>query len=360
MTSTGAPPTTDSVMYQTMHRQPADLRRLLATDGWQAATEAAGRIAHARRTYVVGIGTSYHAALVGAWLLRAAGSDARAISSFDFASYPESAQVAADDAVVVMAHSGVKTYSTASLNRGVEVDAARISIGSLTAEHPGSQQILRTVERERSAAFTASHMAAMTVLAQVATALGESRGASGTAGFRDALATLPDAVEAALEREDDVLPIARLAAESRVYAIGGGPNDATAREAVIKVREAAQGWIDALPVEQFLHGPLVAVNAGDVGVVIQVAGRSAARVAEVARVLDAIGTRLWVIGEPIADIDALGTFALPELPEVISPLLTVLGVQLLAYHMAVVRGTNPDLFRRDDPRYAAALKLLTL
>src|ERR1700716_2618171 len=104
-------PTTDSVMYQTMHRQPSDLRGLLQT-GWAPAEEAAGRLANARRVFLVGIGTSYHAARGGAWLLRAAGCDARAVSSFDFALYPTSADVRADDAVVVMAHSGVKRYST--------------------------------------------------------------------------------------------------------------------------------------------------------------------------------------------------------------------------------------------------------
>src|SRR5258708_37768612 len=76
-------PTTDSAMYQTMHRQPDDLRRLLS-EGWAPAAEAAQRLAGARRVFIVGIGTSYHAALVGAWLLRAAGSDARGVSSFDF------------------------------------------------------------------------------------------------------------------------------------------------------------------------------------------------------------------------------------------------------------------------------------
>src|ERR1700716_156518 len=99
-------PTTDSVMYQTMHRQPSDLRGLLDA-GWGPAEEAAQRLAGARRGYMVGIGTSYHAALVGAWLLRSAGSDARAVSSFDFGVYSEAADLTPDDAVVVMAHSGV-------------------------------------------------------------------------------------------------------------------------------------------------------------------------------------------------------------------------------------------------------------
>ena len=70
MVSEMSAPTTDSAMYQTMHRQPSDLRRLLDS-GWAPAEEAAGRLASARRVFTVGIGTSYHAALVGAWLLRA-------------------------------------------------------------------------------------------------------------------------------------------------------------------------------------------------------------------------------------------------------------------------------------------------
>src|SRR5579884_1775997 len=111
-----AVPTTDSAMYQTIHRQPADLRRLLA-EGWAPAGEAADRLATARRIFLVGIGTSYHAALVGSWLLRAAGSDARAINSFDFALYPDSFPLADGDAVVVMAHSGVKRLSGEAMAR---------------------------------------------------------------------------------------------------------------------------------------------------------------------------------------------------------------------------------------------------
>jgi glucosamine--fructose-6-phosphate aminotransferase (isomerizing) len=346
-------------MYQTMHRQPNDVRRLLDT-GWQPAEEAAQRLADARRIFTVGIGTSYHAALVGGWLLRAAGSDARAVSSFDFGLYSTSVELRPDDAVIVMAHSGVKQYSTRALERASAIGATRISVGSLTAVHDGSQQVLRTVERETSAAFTASHLAAMTVLAQVAALLGEGRGSTPVQEFRAALERLPEQIENVLAREDAVVEIAREAAARRVYAVGAGPNEATALEAVIKVREAAQGWIDGLAIEQFLHGPLVATNAGDVAVVVNVAGHAAARVAQIARVLDAIGARLWLIGQGVDGLEQAEVFGLPELPELISPLLAVVPVQVLAYQMAVVRGINPDRFRRDDPKYAAALGLIQL
>jgi glucosamine--fructose-6-phosphate aminotransferase (isomerizing) len=274
------------------------------------------------------------------------------VSSFDFAVYPEAFPVSADDAVIVMAHSGVKTYSTRSLERAAQVGAVRISVGSMTAEHAGSQQVLRTVEREKSAAFTASHLAAMTVLAQIAVVLGAS--------FRSSLSELPALVQDVLDRQDSIAPVAARAARQRIYAVGAGPNEATALEAVIKVREAAQGWIDGLALEQFLHGPLIAANAGDLAIVVNVPGAASGRTAEITRVLAAIGLDLWIVGEPVGEVDS-AHFALPPgLPEILTPLLAVIPIQLFAYFMSVEKGIDPDKFRRDEARYANALSLLKL
>jgi glucosamine--fructose-6-phosphate aminotransferase (isomerizing) len=131
-------------------------------------------------------------------------------------------------------------------------------------------------------------------------------------------------------------------------------------ELVIKAREAAYGQVDALAVEQFLHGPIVAVNEGDLAVLVRAPGAAAARVAEVGQVLDGMGARLWVVGDAIDGLPGATTFALPELPELLSPLLAVVPMQMLAYRMAVEKGVNPDTFRRDDPRYAAAFGLVKL
>jgi len=352
-------PTTDSFMYRTMHRQPDDLRRLLES-GWEGARQAAERLAPAQRLFVTGIGTSYHAALVGEWLLRAAGADARAVMSSDVALYPESVGLRSGDAVIVMAHTGVKRFSGEAMAHAAAAGVPVVSVGSLTAEHPGSQLVLRTVEREKSAAFTASHLAAMTVLAQVAVELGERRQAAGVRGLRAALGRLPDQVAEVLAREGEVLPVAREALGRRIYAAGAGPNAATALEAVIKAREAAQAWIDALPLEQFLHGPIVVVNAGDVAVLVNVPGPAAARVAEIAAVLAAIGARLWLVGAPVTTVPTARVFALPELPELLSPLLAVVPMQVLAYHLAALGGINPDRFRRDEATYAAAFGLLKI
>ena len=287
--------------------------------------------------------------MVGAWLLRATGADARAVSSFDFALYPDSYPLTAEDAVVVMAHTGVKTYSAVSMQRAHDAGARVLSVGSLTAEHPGSELILRTIEREQSAAYTASHLAAMTVMAQVATVLGEGRGASGVDGFRAALDRLPEQIAGVLAREAEIQPVAEDALQRQIYAIAAGPNEATALELVIKAREAAYVPIDALHAEQFLHGPMVAFNEGDLLVAVTVPGNAYERVADICAVADAMGGKLWIVGRPVDATPDATVFALPELPEMLSPLLAVVPMQMLAYTMAVLRGTHPDTFRRDDP-----------
>lgn len=345
-------PTTDSLMYQTIHRQPQDLTHLL-TDGWPDAQQAADIIAGANRIWVTGIGTSYHAALVGGWLLRATGRDVRAETSFDFATYPDQFPLQPGDAVIIQAHTGVKSYSALALQRAVAAGVPVISIGSETAEHPGSQYILRTCEREKSAAYTTSHLCAMARLAQITVLLGAE-------ALREPLMALPDQITAVIAREAEIEPVAQDAANRHIYAIGAGPNEPTALEFVIKAREAALQPCDGIGVEQFFHGPIVAVNSGDFGLVISSTGASAHRTAAVATALAEIGCTLWSVGDANLGVANATHFAIPTTHELISPLLNVVPIQIFAYHLAVARGAHPDRFRKEDPVYADAFSLLTL
>src|SRR5262245_24468653 len=95
-----------SKMRTTMDPQPAELRRLL--EDTAPARAAAERIA-GRRTWLVGIGTSWHAAHHGAWLLGEAGADARALHAADTAQYGNGFDAA--DAVIVLSHTGHTGYT---------------------------------------------------------------------------------------------------------------------------------------------------------------------------------------------------------------------------------------------------------
>lgn len=350
-------PTTESAMYQTMQRQPADMRRLLE-DASDQIQQAADLVQGARRYIFTGVGTSFHAALAGSWLFRSAGLDAVAINAADIWLYPDTWPISADDAVVVLAHTGARLSSAAALDVARAAGATVISVGSTSAEHEGSQLILRTVERETSAAYTSSHLCAMTALAQLAIELAVRAGTGRVDGWADALATLPDAVTNLLAREDEVAKVARQIVGRRIYATGAGPSEVSALEFVIKSREAALVPVDALPLEQFMHGPMVAVNAGDVIVLVRVPGNAAERSAEAAWMWASLGIDLWVVGDPIEDLDAIGQFRIPSLPEPLSLLLTVVPMQMLAYCLAVEQGTHPDTFRRDDPEYARAFAMM--
>ncbi len=350
--------TTTYAMYTTMHRQPADVRRLLA-EGWEDAARAADRLAAAGRVFVVGIGTSYHAAQIGATLLRAAGADARAVDSHEFAVYPQALRDG--DAVIVMAHRGTKQFSARAVEvaRAAGVPCIGISGRGSQMTDDGPDLVLRTVEQETSSAYTASHVGALTVLAQVATVVGERNGAAAISGWRDALAALPDQIADVLRREEDVNAIAQDFLAHRIYAIGAGPNAPTATEAALKARETAYVTMDGLPAEQFFHGPIVTVNPDDRIVVIAAQGPGLARLAEICNAIRLIGTPQWIVGCSVPAVPDAPRFALPDVPEPLSPLLTVVPVQLLAYYFALAKGTNPDTFRRDDPRYAAAFGSLS-
>src|SRR5688572_22139541 len=86
--------------YQTIHRQPSDLRIMFAREQ-QRIGPAADLLQAASRVFTIGIGSSHHASEVSSWLLRAAGLDAIAIHAFDFVHYPHQFPIHPGDAAVI-------------------------------------------------------------------------------------------------------------------------------------------------------------------------------------------------------------------------------------------------------------------
>ena len=147
-----------SHMRTTMGTQPNELRRLVADP--DPARAAAERIA-GRRTYLVGIGTSWHAAHHGAWFLRDAGLDAWALHSADVAPYARRFDAA--DAVIVLSHTGHTGYTAQTLDRAHEAGAAVVHVTGI-----GAGGDIETVAPETSYAYTASHTGVLMRLAQIA------------------------------------------------------------------------------------------------------------------------------------------------------------------------------------------------
>ncbi|HYB27341.1 MAG TPA: SIS domain-containing protein, partial [Solirubrobacteraceae bacterium] len=221
-----------SSMRETMATQPEALRGML--DDQRGLESAAQRLV-GRRVLVVGTGTSWHAANQGAWWLRMGGLDAWAVPAADAAAghpFPGS-----DDALLLLSHRGTKLYTSEVLER-----ARAAGVPTVVVSKRGNPDAdLETVSEEVSSAFTASHLAALMRVAQLAEHLGASLGA-----LRD----VPDAVARELAQGPvGVKPPARL-----LEFAGVGINAWTAAEGALKVRETALVATEGLACESILHG----------------------------------------------------------------------------------------------------------
>src|SRR5438105_8036444 len=115
-----------SAMRETMAGQPAALRALLAD---AAPVEAAASALAGRPVWLIGIGTSWHAAHHGAWLLREAGVEAEALHAADVAPYERA--ISPEDGVIVLSHTGGTGYSMTMLERAREAGAETVYISGI-------------------------------------------------------------------------------------------------------------------------------------------------------------------------------------------------------------------------------------
>jgi glucosamine--fructose-6-phosphate aminotransferase (isomerizing) len=303
-----------SEMAEAIAAQPVELERLLGER--DPVERCATRVAGRRGFVLAGTGTSWHAAEQGAWLLRRAGLDARAYQSADLAL--DSSTLGPDDVLIALTHTGSKRFTPQLIARARAAGTAVLQISARGAE--GAD--LETVERERSSAYTVSHTAALLRLAQFATILGAELGD---------LDAVPAAASAALEKPLSVPLPARV-----LEFVGGGVNQWTAAEGALKIREAAYVAAQGLAVEQFLHGPSIALQAGDALVCLDGGGPWSERLAEVATAAERAGASAVRIRET-------------GLGEALSIFPLTVAVQRIALQAAETLRTNPDSFGRDVP-----------
>ena len=310
-----------SAMRRAMESQPGELRRLLAD---AAPAQAAAERLAGRRVQLIGVGSSWHAAQHGAWMLREAGVQADAAHAADFAPYEQA--IDPQDGVVVLSHTANTGYSMQMLERAREAGAAVVHISAV-----GKGGDVETVTPEESYAYTVSHTGAMARLAQIARALGAQLGE---------LDAVPDRIAAVLDKPAPLIDVpARL-----VELIGAGPNAWTAQEGALKIREASYVAAEGLSSEQFFHGPSVALDAQDTLVVLDGGGPAADRTEAIARAVEATGARV-------------ARFSERDLGEALSVFALTVVVQRIALELAEARGVSPDRFRyEEDPRRQAAFE----
>jgi len=344
------------------------LGRLAAPDG--PAADLAERIdATARRgapIVVTGCGTSEHAALGVADILREALRDGGratsqatvgAVQAFELALDPPSTGL-----VIGVTHEGGTAATNAALAAARDAGAAVAAITATRHSPAGTiaELVVETDEMDASWCHTIGYvsplLAAVAVEAHVR---GSGVDVEAIAGLMAAGAADPDAAERIA---------GRLGARRHLIVIASGFDRPAGRELVLKVEEGA--WIPSAyrDLETFLHGHLPATSE-ETGLVLVLTDRTRrserlARAAGALAAARAVGTETAAIVATDAaaslpdDVTSAGRLLVPEAPALQAAVAALLGsaipLQLLAERLARARGTNPDPIRRDDPRYRAA------
>lgn len=346
-------------MHDAIMGQPQAIARVIS-DERDNISSLANLVQKSTRVHIVGIGTSWHAALVGEDLLRnrAGRHEARAWNSYEFCYRPP--PLAEDDVVIVLSHRGTKTYSARALElarRSGAATALLTGIGS-DARRDLANVVVETSEPDPSSAFTISHTSALTALTMLAVALSGEDPAKSLSG-------LPDAVQGAISTEDAVREWAAASKDvQRFYFVGTGTDASTAYEAALKMKEANYTTTEGLHLEQYLHGPFVSTDEGClVTFIAPPSDDSEDRVLDIIRAVEEVGARTAAVLQK-GDSDRANlvdtVISVPGCPGIYSPIVYLAPLQLLTYWLALELKCNPDVFRLNDPRHVAARRHYTL
>jgi glutamine---fructose-6-phosphate transaminase (isomerizing) len=298
-------------LERAIRAQPEELRRLAGLE----LPPHANRLAAGERLWLVGTGTSLHAAELGAAMMARAGIDARFASSMDFA---RRAPLRAGDGVIVISHTGETAFARAARARALDLGTETLS---LTATGVGWPEAVEVTEKERSETYTRIYTGALAVLALIAGELG----AEGL-GPEVVVATA-DAAEGALAAPGlDAVP----EPERLLVLAGTGPDAVTAREGALKLREAARLAAEGYDAEYLLHGSAVPLDDRDALLLL---GRDAdGLVDELATAAEAKGVSVARVGESRAE----------PADELMAQIPLTVRLQLLALRRAEQGGHDPD------------------
>jgi glucosamine--fructose-6-phosphate aminotransferase (isomerizing) len=296
--------------------QPEELARLARAGDLHTQVEA---LRQARRIWLVGTGTSFHAAELGAMMFHDAGRAATAVSSLNFVNHAP--PVSPEDGIVLISHNAGEETAFASSAYTLATEAG-LRVIAITRQASGLPHSLETVPKERSHTYSVSYTGALMLLGRLTAEIGAEH------ITLEALRRVPDAVQQAIDRPNiDGVPIP----QRLLLLFGEGPAAVTAREGALKVREASRFPAEGYEVEYLLHGSAVPLTSADHLVALSPPDTNGL-VDAVAGAARTEGIGVTLLAEPASD-----------LPPILAQFPLTARVQLLALRFARERDQDPDL-----------------
>jgi glucosamine--fructose-6-phosphate aminotransferase (isomerizing) len=205
------------------------------------------------------------------------------------------------------------------------------------AEHP----LYCHAGKEHSLPATKTYTTSLALVAALAAKL------SGQNELVEGLRRIPDLIRAILATEPEIAEKAeRYRYMDECVVLARGINQCSALETSLKLSETSYLRAHPYSAADFLHGPIAVVDEGYPCVLIAPGGKGLGPMTELTEELEARDAELLVISDQKALLDRARTaLQLPDLsglPELLSPLLAILPAQLFAYHLACVKGRDPD------------------
>lgn len=346
-------------MLKEIHEQPRSIQdcfrgRLNAEEGWVSLggiKDYEHKMIQAQRIVMVACGTSWHACLVGEYLfedLARINVEVEYASEFRY----RNPIINENDIVIAVSQSGETADTLAALELAKSKGATILGICNVVGS-----SISRITDAgsythagpEIGVASTKAFTAQVTVLTLMALSLAHKKGTISESKFRTMLSdleTIPDKVKRVLDRNSDIEAISAIYknASNALY-LGRGSSFPVALEGALKLKEISYIHAEGYPAAEMKHGPIALIDEEMPVFVIATRGTSYEKVvSNIQEVKARKGKIIAIVTEGDVDVKNMAdhVIEIPDTDEHLVPLLATIPLQLLSYHIAVMRGCNVD------------------
>lgn len=349
----------DHFMMKEIYEQPRSIRdclrgRIYPSKGLVqlgGIKEYVEKLKNIDRIIIVACGTSWHAGLVGEYLIE---EYARVPVEVEYASEfrYRNPIISSKDLVIAISQSGETADTMAAIELAKERGATIFGICNVVGAsiprltHAG---VYTHAGPEIGVASTKAFTAQVTVLTLIAFYIAQQRGTITQSKFIEYLTELdeiPDLVARTLKTNDQVKVIAERFKDSpNCLFLGRGSSFPVALEGALKLKEISYIHAEGYPAAEMKHGPIALIDADMPVIFIATKNSSYEKVVSNIQEVKARGGHvIAIVSEGDTDVKEMAEYVI-EIPltgETFVPLLATIPLQLLAYHIAVLRGCNVD------------------
>ena len=349
----------DHFMLKEIHEQPRSIHdcfrgRLNSSEGWVSLgglKEYEQKMIQAKRLVIVACGTSWHAGLVGEYLIEEL---ARINVEVEYASEfrYRNPIISEEDVVIAISQSGETADTLAALELAKSKGATILGICNVVGS-----SISRITDAgsythagpEIGVASTKAFTAQVTILSLLALSLAHKKGTISESEFRILIAELeaiPEKVQRVLENNAHIEKIAlEFKDVTNALYLGRGSLFPVALEGALKLKEISYIHAEGYPAAEMKHGPIALIDENMPIFVIATQGNSYEKVvSNIQEVKARKGKIIAIVTEGDEHLKEIADYhiEIPKSHEFFVPILATIPFQLISYHIAVMRGCNVD------------------